>query len=196
VIVYKTTNLLDEKVYVGQDYHENPSYLGSGKLLTRAVKKYGKENFVKEVIDFAESMRELNEKERYWVKFYNCKDPVGYNLTDGGEGIAGYLHTEETKSKISKKLEGKNHPLFGKHYKCSEETKEKMRQAKLGRKNQDQSRRMKGEKNPMKRLEVRAKFMGDKNSSKKAEVKEKIRKSKLGKKRGPNKRQEKWLVLV
>jgi group I intron endonuclease len=112
VIIYKTVNKINGKIYVGKDSHNNPNYLGSGKYIMRAIKKYSKENFVKETIDLAESIEELNEKEKYWIKFYNCKVPNGYNFTDGGEGVCGLRHSEETKKQmgVSHKEFYDNHP--------------------------------------------------------------------------------------
>ena len=42
MIIYKTTNLINKKIYVGKDKKENPNYFGSGKILSLAIKKYGK----------------------------------------------------------------------------------------------------------------------------------------------------------
>jgi len=46
-IIYKTTNKINNKFYVGYDTKNNPKYLGSGLLLKRAIEKYGQENFKK-----------------------------------------------------------------------------------------------------------------------------------------------------
>lgn len=54
MIVYKTTNLINNKIYIGKDTHDNPKYLGSGIVLKRAIKKYGKLNFLKETIEIKE----------------------------------------------------------------------------------------------------------------------------------------------
>ena len=50
MIVYKTTNLINGKVYIGKDRKNNPSYLGSGILLQKAIRKYGSDNFKKETL--------------------------------------------------------------------------------------------------------------------------------------------------
>ena len=47
MIIYKTTNTINGKIYIGQDKNNNPSYYGSGKILQKAIKKYGKESYPK-----------------------------------------------------------------------------------------------------------------------------------------------------
>jgi len=49
--IYKTTNKINGKIYIGKDTTSNPQYLGSGKLIKRAILKYGVENFTKEILD-------------------------------------------------------------------------------------------------------------------------------------------------
>jgi hypothetical protein len=61
MIIYKITNKVNSKIYIGQDKHDNPNYLGSGKILHLAFKKYGSENFIKEIIEECESKEHLNE---------------------------------------------------------------------------------------------------------------------------------------
>ena len=86
MIIYKTTNKLNGKVYIGQDKNNNPSYYGSGKKLKYAIKKYGKENFTKEVLEECVDEAHMNEREIYWITFYNSKDEnIGYNISDGGK---------------------------------------------------------------------------------------------------------------
>jgi hypothetical protein len=51
MIIYKTTNIVNGKIYIGQDKYDNPNYLGSGKILQLSFQKYGIENFRKEILE-------------------------------------------------------------------------------------------------------------------------------------------------
>lgn len=88
--IYKTTNKLNNKIYIGQKkspiFLEN-KYLGSGKYLKRAIKKYGEENFMVELVDTANSREELSELEIFYIKKFNSTDiSIGYNIAKGGIG--------------------------------------------------------------------------------------------------------------
>ena len=86
MIIYKITNKVNGKIYIGQDKNNNPNYLGSGKKIKRAVKKYGKENFIKEIIEECVDENHMNEREVYWIMFYNSQDrKIGYNISEGGK---------------------------------------------------------------------------------------------------------------
>lgn len=86
MIVYKTTNLINGKIYIGQDRNNNPSYLGSGKKLKRAITKYGRENFIKETLETCAFEEELNEREIYWISKFNSQSrKTGYNISAGGK---------------------------------------------------------------------------------------------------------------
>ena len=106
--IYITTNMVNVKRYIGKRVYDKrgewKSYLGSGILLRKAVDKYGKQYFQREIIDFAISPEELNEKEMYWIKHYNAiSDDNFYNIASGGDGgnvrvgysEEQYLHSEE-----------------------------------------------------------------------------------------------------
>jgi group I intron endonuclease len=85
--IYKTTNLINGKIYVGQSMFNNESYLGSGKELRKAVKEFGKINFIKEILETCLTKEELNLKERYWIRELNSLNPeIGYNIHRGGQG--------------------------------------------------------------------------------------------------------------
>jgi hypothetical protein len=87
MIIYKITNLINNKIYVGKDKNDDPKYYGSGILIKKAIKKYGKQNFKKKIIEQIDNIKLFNEKEVYWIKKLNSKVPNGYNLTDGGDGV-------------------------------------------------------------------------------------------------------------
>jgi group I intron endonuclease len=86
MIIYKITNNFNNKIYIGQDRNNNPSYFGSGKKIQRAIKKYGKENFVKEILEECIDENHMNEREVYWISKYNSQDrKIGYNISNGGK---------------------------------------------------------------------------------------------------------------
>jgi len=120
--IYKTTNLINGKIYIGQQIFEpekNKRYIGSGVDFLKAVKEFGKENFRKEIIcSNVESLTELNRLETFYIAKYNALDEsIGYNLDPGGNN-----HTEKTRKKMSKSItktysteEGKKNLLAALH---------------------------------------------------------------------------------
>ena len=106
-IIYKTTNVINNKTYIGihQTENLNDGYLGSGFAIKRAIKKYGKQNFKREILEFCSSYDELIEKEKKYVdeEWVNLED--NYNLKTGGQSY-GFL-SEESKIKISNTLKEK-----------------------------------------------------------------------------------------
>jgi group I intron endonuclease len=125
MIIYKTTNLIDNKFYIGKDKRNDPKYLGSGLLLNRAIKKYGIENFKKEILEQCETEEQLCEREKYWIKETKAQE-IGYNIADGGHG--GNTYTEETKKRISELFKGRY---------ISPETKEKRNQTRIKNKTEN-----------------------------------------------------------
>lgn len=87
-ILYKTTCNVNKKIYYGKHKTKNldDGYLGSGIRLRRAIRKYGKENFTREILFIAESEEHLNEKERELITQEVLDDPNCYNLALGGQG--------------------------------------------------------------------------------------------------------------
>jgi len=114
-------NLHNNKRYVGfhatnKEYNED-NYFGSGRLLKKAIKKYGIQYFVKGKIEDV-NVEEWKEKETYWIRKMNAHVSLGgYNLTWGGEGTLGYKHSEESKEKDRQSHKGK---------KASKETRKKL----------------------------------------------------------------------
>lgn len=106
MVIYKITNLLNGKIYVGQtqrSFEERISeHKHHGKLyVDREIKKYGWENFKAEVIEECQTVEELNEREIYWIAELNTLKPNGYNLTVGGSGAHGHLHSPDSIQKMS-----------------------------------------------------------------------------------------------
>mgnify|MGYP003344349515 FL=1 len=93
--IYKITNNLNGKIYIGkhQTSDINDDYMGSGKILLQAIKKYGLENFKKEILYIFSNELEMNQKERELVTEEFCKSTSTYNLNPGGKGGFGYLNS-------------------------------------------------------------------------------------------------------
>lgn len=111
--IYITTNLVNNKRYIGQcSYNKvrTEFYLGSGKHILAAIKKYGKENFTREVLCEAETLEELNRLERHYIKEYNAvKSREFYNVSPGGKaslGFTGKKHTKERNEDLSRRYMG------------------------------------------------------------------------------------------
>lgn len=104
--IYKTTNKINGKIYIGQtNKDEDVEYLGSGYILMKAIKKYGKNNFIVEVIERCDCKEKLNEREIFWIAFHDSTNrKKGYNISKGGNG--GNLG-DEVNRKISKSRKGK-----------------------------------------------------------------------------------------
>lgn len=164
MIIYKITNKINGKIYIGQTTRslqhrwQQHCWISSRcSCLNKAIHKYGKENFTVEQIDVACDIDELNMKEQYWIEYYDCIAPKGYNLTSGGEGyivceetrrklsivnrgrrpFLGKHHTEETRKKMSESSKGEKNPNFGKH--PSDETRQRMSEAQKGRHHSEES---------------------------------------------------------
>lgn len=110
--IYLTTNLINGKKYIGQHKGKaNDNYLGSGKLIQQAIKKYGKENFKKEILEFCSSQEETNEKEKFYIQSYNAvEDENFYNILEGGNNNSANFvkwrqeHPEEYQEQQKEKL--------------------------------------------------------------------------------------------
>lgn len=123
--IYKITNIQNNKVYIGQTIrpveqrfqrHMNDALNNIlDTHFARAIRKYGKENFKIEVVDTANTQEELNQKEQYWIRFYDSV-ASGYNETDAISKCGGNTYKSKTDEEMSI-------------------IKEKIRQTKLGNKN-------------------------------------------------------------
>jgi len=142
--IYKITNLINGKIYIGQTSRKRKkNYMGSGKLIKLAIKKYGRSKFSKEILEECSNVEELNQKEIFYIKMYNSTDlRFGYNIDIGGrkskDSILHHLKlsqlgsgkklSEEHKLKIRENhhdVSGEKNPMFGKTH--SEESIEKIK---------------------------------------------------------------------
>ena len=108
--IYKITNVQNNKVYIGQTirpveqrFHRHINDALNNILDThfaRAIRKYGKESFIIEVIDTANSQEELNQKEQYWIRFYNSVNE-GYNETDAISKCGGNTYRSKTDEEMN-----------------------------------------------------------------------------------------------
>ena len=125
--IYKITNIQNNKVYIGQTirpveqrFHRHMNDALNNILDThfaRAIRKYGKENFIIEMIDTAKSQNELNQKEQYWIRYYDSVSK-GYNETDAISKCGGNTYQSKTdeemdiiKNKIRETKLGAKNPM-------------------------------------------------------------------------------------
>jgi group I intron endonuclease len=145
-IIYKITNLITGKVYIGQTKHSiekrfkehiRTSFSDDRPhgYIHKSIRKYGIENFSVEQIDSAKTHDELNEKERYWITQEDSLSPNGYNLVSGGKGKG---MSEETRERIRSANLGK---------KLSEKTRQALLKATTGRIQSEETKRKIGDGN-------------------------------------------------
>lgn len=123
-IVYQTTNLINGKIYIGVHNCDNDSYVGSGKLIRRAIKKHGTSNFQREILETFETKEEAFNYEAEVVNEDFVNRPDTYNISTGGVGykeigkitvdnkigIHSKDYTKEMRSKVSKETMARRTP--------------------------------------------------------------------------------------
>ena len=136
MIIYKVTNLINGKIYIGQTKHSlehrkqrhlQRARNGANNHLYQAIRKYGESNFKWEVIHTTDDKDELNFLETYYIGMYDSIKN-GYNMVDGGDNNimnvervrlkhCSTMRTQETRSKISKSMKEyrKSHPFTKEH---------------------------------------------------------------------------------
>lgn len=135
--IYRITNLINRKTYIGQHRYTdiNDNYMGSGVLILKAIKKYGRENFRKEILYSNIQYKETADSvERFAIDKERKLGKAEYNLADGGGGATGVKLSDETRKRMSEarkgKYAGEKAPMWGRH--ISEEAKKKMSEANKG----------------------------------------------------------------
>ena len=142
-LIYKYTNSVNGKVYIGQTSktlqeraQSNGNNYKESKRFHNAIKKYGWDAFVPSIIDYADTVEEANAKEIYYISEYKSTDTkFGYNISRGGDCK---IMSDETKKLISDKAKERykdptKNPMYNKKH--SDEAKRKQRECKLGAKN-------------------------------------------------------------
>lgn len=118
-IIYKTTNVVNQEYYIGMHCTDilEDKYMGSGKRFRRSLKKYGRENFIREIMFYCNSKNELIELEKNIVNVECINNPKCLNLMEGGRG--GFISDEQQKHRSlcgsqARQLKLKNDPDFKK----------------------------------------------------------------------------------
>lgn len=144
-IIYKVTNTKTNQIYIGQTIkslsarlkeHIHEARYQKTSYFDNAISKDNQNIFLSEVVEEVENEALLNEREIYYIDLYKANrkkypNENHYNLTDGGRGIKGYKHSDETKEKIRNSSIGRKH---------SAESLEKCRLAKLGKKRSEETK--------------------------------------------------------
>lgn len=103
-LIYKIDNLINGKHYIGQHHTQDPldDYMGSGKLILKAIKRYGVENFMKTILFDFDNFEEMNQKEKELVPLSACypNDKTSYNLIEGGTSMVNKF-AGKTKEEIN-----------------------------------------------------------------------------------------------
>jgi group I intron endonuclease len=152
-LIYCATNMVNKKQYIGQTINSLKTRIRKHQLkaiknidnnhFLNALRKYGIDNFIWEILSYATTKYALDQAEIYWIGYYDTLNN-GYNHKEGGangkfsieakrkmsDSHRGIKLSSETAEKISKANKGKNHYNYGKHR--SEETKQKISQSLMG----------------------------------------------------------------
>jgi len=130
-VIYKATNLKNNKSYIGQTHlhlarrvglHIQAMSKNSNSIFHRALNKYKPENFSWVILCSCNNNKELNEKEIYYIKHFNTLIPFGYNIRIGGDN-----------------MDKENNPMFGR--KQSNKCKEVNRRLRLGKSMSDETKK-------------------------------------------------------
>lgn len=158
--IYKITNLINNKIYVGYTKNEliirfKQHCKSKDSLIGRAIHKYGKENFIIDLVEESDDFNYIkNIRENYWIKYFKAQDMnIGYNISNGGDGgdnITFNPRREQIRKNRSIEMKEyfRNHPeaiqkrllkVIGQ--KRSDETKNKMSAAQKGIKKSEEHRK-------------------------------------------------------
>ena len=132
MFIYRIINVVTNDFYIGKTKHSisqrfrshiNTVRRGSSSHLHRAIRKYGKQNFIVENIESVSPEQSLSEREIYWIAALQPH----YNMTNGGEGALGRVISPQTRKKMSDARKGVSPWNKGKTGVYTDETKERMK---------------------------------------------------------------------
>ncbi len=125
-LIYKTTNLINGKIYIGCHKTDDlqDSYLGSGKILNYAIKKYGKENFSREIIEIFDNPDDMFSLESTLVNQTFVLNDKNYNIMKGGHGGWEFVNKTKNFHKHNKTISILGGKAFAKKLNNCEKTKE------------------------------------------------------------------------
>lgn len=116
--IYCIENLINGKTYIGKHKGvSTDSYMGSGKLLKEAYKKYGTNNFQKTILFEGDvSLQEINQKEKFYIQSFREQGRAEYNILDGGDGGFEYINSTSYNHDTSKYIDysARKYPEFEK----------------------------------------------------------------------------------
>ena len=112
-IIYKTTNTVNGKYYIGVHNDTKSNYLGSGKALLNAIKEHGRENFVRETLEVFDTEADAYLREAQLVDETVVADRNSYNVGKGGKGGPGQPKSKEHIDAIKRNHLRKSNPGAG-----------------------------------------------------------------------------------
>lgn len=104
--IYKTTNQVTNRYYIGMHSTDdmNDGYLGSGRVLSRSILKYGEANHIREILEYANNRCDLRDREKIIVNSETLTDSLCMNLAVGGEGGSVNKWSDDSRKKLSDTL--------------------------------------------------------------------------------------------
>ncbi|KKN77012.1 hypothetical protein LCGC14_0365040 [marine sediment metagenome] len=139
MVVYKITNLINGKVYIGATVqtllHRKAGHVYDSKRhngnINQAIRKYGKDNFKWEMLCVCYSVNVLNEMEKHYISLYDSMN-IGYNMTTGGKHFSG-------SAEYRRNITGENNGMYGKKH--SKETRKQYSKVRTGTKRSKETRK-------------------------------------------------------